>query len=101
FPDSEICTPTAVFIPSRAWATDGNLMASGLAGHRSTLATGFTGGNLDGLLSGVSHGGGCLTSMVAGFFNLGSVGCGLPPDSAEAVPRPSNSIPLRRRLCVP
>src|ERR1700730_952812 len=100
FLDSVICTPTAVFIPSPAWVTDGNLMAPGSAGHPSTTATGFMGRNLDGPLLEAKHGDGCLTTAVAGFFNLASVGCGLRPDSG-AVPCPSNSIPLRRRLCVP
>ena len=43
FPDSAICTPTAVFILSRASVTDGNLMESGLAGHRSTYGNWFYG----------------------------------------------------------
>src|ERR1700726_1106046 len=100
FPDLAICTPTAVFILSRASVTDGNLTGLGLAGHRSTTATGFMGHNLDGLLSGANRGDGCLTTTVAGFSNLASVGCGLRRDSAVAAYL-SNSILLRRRLCVP
>src|ERR1700675_1277573 len=97
FPDSVICTLTAVFIRSRAWVMDGNPMVSGLAGHRSTTATGFMGRNLDGPLLAINHGDGCLTTMAAGFSNRGLVGCGLRRDSAVAT-CPSNSIPLRRRL---
>src|SRR5580704_13795349 len=83
-PDLVICTPTAVFIPSPAWVTDGNLMASGLAGHLSTTVTGFTDRNLAGPLSEANHGDGCLTTTVVGFSNLASVGCGRPRDSAAA-----------------
>src|ERR1700675_3113577 len=102
FQDSAICTPTAVFIRSRAWVTDGNLMGPGLAGHRLTTATatGFMGRNLAGPLLEANHGDGCLTTMAAGFLNLGSVGCGLPPDSAVAT-CPLNSTPPPRRLCDP
>src|ERR1700736_793824 len=100
FPDSVTCTPTAVFIRSRAWVTDGNLMASGWAGHRSTTAIGFMGRNLDGPLLEVNRGDGCLITMVAGFLNLGSAGCGFRPDSAAAL-YPLNSIPSRQPLCVP
>src|ERR1700730_17745288 len=100
FPDLAICTPTAVFILSRASVTDGNLTGSGLAGHRSTTATGFMEHNLDGPLLEVNRGDGCLTITVAGFSNRGSVGCGLRPDSAVAT-WPLNTIRLRRRLCVP
>src|ERR1700738_3065134 len=96
FPDSVTSTPTAVFILSRAWVTDGNLMASDLAGHRSTKATGFMGRNLDCPFLGFNRGDGCLITMVAGFLNLGSAGCGFRPDSAAAL-YPLNSIPLRRR----
>src|ERR1700738_5067097 len=100
FPDSVTCTPTAVFILSRAWVTDGNLMASDLAGHRSTTAIGSMGRNLDGPLLEANHGDGCLITMAGGFFELGSGCCGLSPDSAVAT-CPLNSTPLRRRLCVP
>src|ERR1700686_4027623 len=102
FPDSAICTPTAVFIPSRAWVTDGNLTGSGLAGHRLTTATatGFMGRNLAGPLLEASRGDGCLTTMAAGFLNLESVGCGPPPDSVVAT-CPLNSTPPPRRLCDP
>src|ERR1700731_2707050 len=92
FPASAICTPTAVFIPSGDWATDGNHTGLALAGHRSTTATGFMGRNLVGPLLEASRGDGCLTTMVVGFSNLGSAGCGLRRDSAAAAARLLNSI---------
>src|SRR3984893_4847180 len=94
YPGSAICTPTEVFIPSPAWVTDGNLMVSGWDGHRSIAATGFMARNLDGHLLEANHGDGCLTTMVAGFSSLESVGCGLRPDLAAAT-WPLNIIPLR------
>src|ERR1700719_2595617 len=84
FRDSAISTPTAVFIPSRGSATDGNLMASALAGRRSTTEAGFTGRNLFVPLLEASRGDGCHTTMVVGFSNLGSAGYGLRRDSAAA-----------------
>src|ERR1700693_735190 len=77
FPGSAICTRMAVFIRSRAWGMDGNPTVSGWARHRSITATGFMDRNSDGLLSEASRGGGCLTTMVVGFSNLGSVVGGL------------------------
>src|ERR1700730_3857582 len=100
FPDSAISTPTVGFILSPVWDTDGNLMASGWAGHHSTTATGFTAHNLAGLLSEANPGDGCLTTMAVGFSNLESDGCGLRLDSVAAT-WVLDSIPSRRHWCVP